>query len=94
MTSASRMEPPGWMAAVAPASAAAIKPSANGKNASLHTTEFCSGNFASPAFQTAMRLESTRLICPAPMPSVRPAPQYTMAFDFTCFTMRQPKSMA
>src|SRR5229473_1148115 len=35
MTSASRTEPPGWMAQVAPASAAAIKPSANGKNVEL-----------------------------------------------------------
>ena len=29
---------------------------------------------ASPAFHTAMRLESTRLIWPAPVPSVRPSP--------------------
>ncbi len=34
-----------------------------------------SANFASPAFQTAMRLASTRLIWPAPTPSVRSAPQ-------------------
>ncbi|CAN5222642.1 hypothetical protein BH10PSE1_BH10PSE1_11970 [soil metagenome] len=34
MTSASRMEPPGWITAVAPAAAASISPSANGKNAS------------------------------------------------------------
>jgi len=37
ITSASRTEPPGWMAAVAPASAAAMSPSGNGKNASLQT---------------------------------------------------------
>jgi len=48
---------PGWIAAVAPASAAAIRPSANGKKASLHTTLSLSDNFASPAFQTAIRLE-------------------------------------
>ncbi len=39
MTSSSRIEPPGWMTAVAPASAAAIRPSAKGKKASEATTE-------------------------------------------------------
>jgi hypothetical protein len=34
ITSASRIEPPGWMTAVAPAAMAASSPSANGKNAS------------------------------------------------------------
>src|SRR5262245_17876421 len=68
MTSASRTDPPGWIAAVAPAFAAAINPSAKGKNASLQTTLPLRESFASPAFQTAMRLASTRLIWPAPMP--------------------------
>ena len=39
MTSASRIEPPGWMTAVAPASIAATSPSAKGKKASEATTE-------------------------------------------------------
>ena len=65
----------GWMAAVAPASAAATRPSANGKNASLQTALPRRSSAASPAFQTAMRLESTRLIWPAPTPSVRSGPQ-------------------
>jgi hypothetical protein len=39
MTSSSRRLPPGWMAQVAPASAAAMRPSANGKNASLPTAD-------------------------------------------------------
>ena len=39
MTSSSRIEPPGWITAVAPASIAASSPSANGKNASEATTE-------------------------------------------------------
>src|SRR5918998_1206055 len=39
ITSASRIEPPGWMTAVAPASAAASRPSANGKKASDATAE-------------------------------------------------------
>ena len=73
ITSASLTEPPGWMAALAPASAAAIKPSGKGKNASLQTTLPLSESFASCAFQTAMRLASTRLICPAPIPTVRSA---------------------
>ena len=38
ITSLSRIEPPGWMTAVAPASAAASRPSANGKKASDATT--------------------------------------------------------
>ncbi len=64
MTSSSRIEPPGWMTAVAPASAAASRPSANGKKASEATTEpRVSGSLAplavaaSAAFSAAMRAE-------------------------------------
>ena len=39
ITSVSRSEPPGWITAVAPASIATSRPSANGKNASDATTE-------------------------------------------------------
>ena len=39
ITSLSRIEPPGWITAVAPASIATSSPSANGKNASEATTE-------------------------------------------------------
>ncbi len=39
ITSSSRIEPPGWITAVAPASIATSNPSANGKNASEATTE-------------------------------------------------------
>ena len=39
MTSSSRIDPPGWITAVAPASAAVSRPSANGKNASDATAE-------------------------------------------------------
>ena len=39
MTSASRIEPPGWITAVAPASTAANSPSAKGKKASEATAE-------------------------------------------------------
>ena len=39
MTSASRIDPPGWITAVAPASAAESKPSAKGKKASLATAD-------------------------------------------------------
>ena len=41
MTSSSRIDPPGWITAVAPASAATSSPSENGKNASEATTEPC-----------------------------------------------------
>src|SRR3546814_5929294 len=37
ITSSSRIEPPGWMTQVAPASTAASRPSAKGKKASLAT---------------------------------------------------------
>jgi serine/threonine-protein kinase len=63
IAASSRAAPPATTsAAVAPAWAAAINPSANGKNASEHTTLPFKSRPASPAFHTAMRLESTRLI--------------------------------
>jgi hypothetical protein len=49
MTSLSRIDPPGWMTEVTPASAAASSPSANGKKASEASTEPIEqqiGNFA------------------------------------------------
>ena len=79
MTSSSRIEPPGWITAVAPASAAASSPSAKGKKASDATTEPMASDSdrpaalaASAAFHAAMREESTRLIWPAPTPTVAP----------------------
>src|ERR1044072_922266 len=61
ITSSSRIEPPGWITAVAPASIATSSPSANGKNASEATTEplvsgaasFCS-RAPSSAFPAAL----------------------------------------
>src|SRR4029453_14156509 len=82
------------MAQVAPASAAAINPSGNGKKASLATALPLSESPASFAFQTAIREASTRDIWPAPIPSVRSALAYTMAFDLTCLTTRQPNNIA
>src|SRR6267142_5002237 len=82
ITSASRTEPPGWITAVAPALAASSTPSGNGKNASEATTHPASGDCA---FMTAILTESTRLICPAPTPSVAPSFAKTIALDFTCF---------
>ena len=49
MTSASRLDPPGWITAVAPASAAASSPSAKGKNASDATTQPSARERSSPA---------------------------------------------
>src|SRR6266481_1943807 len=82
ITSASRTEPPGWITAVAPALAASSTPSGNGKKASEATTLPASGDCA---FITASFTESTRLICPAPTPSVAPSFAKTIALDFTCF---------
>ena len=80
ITSSSRSEPPGWITAVAPASAITCRPSAKGKNASDAATEpivrLCfspCARAASAAFHAAMRAASTRDICPAPMPTVAPS---------------------
>src|SRR4051794_34443250 len=69
ITSSSRIEPPGWITAVAPASTAVSSPSAKGKKASEATAEpLVLGWFhparsaASFAFQAAMRADSTRFI--------------------------------
>jgi hypothetical protein len=40
----------------------------------------------------AMRAESSRLICPAPTPTVAPALQKTIAFDLTYFATCQANS--
>ncbi len=86
-TSASRFEPPGWITAVAPASIAAKGPSAKGKKASEATTEPSQRALARRtrprALSTAIRVESTRLIWPAPIPSVAPSRAKTIAFERT-----------
>ena len=46
------------------------------------------------AFITATFTASTRLICPAPMASVRSAPVKITALDFTCAQTRQAKRSA
>src|SRR5262250_84823 len=68
-TSSSRSEPPGWIAALTPASATTSSPSRKGKKASeAHTVPAVSRPLAR-ARMTAMRAESTRFICPAPTPT-------------------------
>ena len=71
--SSSRMLPPGCMTAVAPASAHTCSPSGNGKNASDATTVPTVSRPCSRARATANLAESTRLIWPAPMPTVAPS---------------------
>ena len=88
ITSGSFTEPPGWITAVAPALAASSTPSGKGKNASEATTLPCSGCWD---FITAIFTESTRLIWPAPTPSVAPSLAKTMALDFTCLQTFQAK---
>ena len=46
------------------------------------------------ALITAIFTESTRLICPAPTPTVCPSRANTIAFDFTCLQTFHPKSSA
>jgi hypothetical protein len=74
------MAPPGWSTAVAPAAAPPISPSGNGKKASDAAPDPGGSGVPRPAsvaacspFHYAMRAESTRLIWPAPMPTVAPS---------------------
>ena len=71
MTSASRTLPPGWMTARTPASATASRPSRNGKKASL--AQHAPDGAARRPCSTAMRAESTRFCCPAPIPTAWPS---------------------
>ena len=87
--SSSRREPPGWMIAVTPAAAATSGPSRNGKNASEAST---APRLRSPAFSTAIRTESSRLIWPAPTPRSWPSLATTIAFDLTIAQTRQAKA--
>src|SRR5471032_1485693 len=84
-----RIEPPGWMTQVAPASTTTSRPSRKGKKASDATTEPASDRPAFCALIEAMRAESMRLIWPAPTPRVMLLPQKTMAFDLTYLATRQ-----
>ena len=72
-----------------PALARASTPSAKGKKASLAATD---PRALSPAFFTAISEESTRLIWPAPTPTVAPSLARTMALLFTTRATRQAKS--
>ena len=83
------MEPPGWIHDVAPASIAEIKPSAKGNIASLATELPSKDRPASPAFQIAIRHESTLDICPAPIPNVLSLPLKTIAFDLMSKTNKK-----
>src|SRR5262249_7599490 len=90
MTSPSRREPPGWTIAVTPCVIASSGPSENGKNASDASTE--PERSGGRAFSSARRTESTRLICPAPTPSVAPPRASTIALERTCRQTRQANS--
>src|SRR5829696_2398240 len=89
ITSASRLEPPGWMSTFTPASARTSRPSANGKKASLAATV---PSALSPAFLTASCAASTRLVWPVPTPTVASSLANTMALLLTPFATLQAKS--
>jgi hypothetical protein len=76
------------MTASMPASARVSTPSAKGKKASLAAVAPCA---LLSAFLTAMPEESTRLIWPAPTPTVAPSLARTMALLFTTRATRQAK---
>ena len=88
------------MSAVMPASIASWGPSAKGKKASeASTAPASSWGRNSRAFSIAMRTESTRLICPAPIPIVALAPSSlpaasTIALERTWRHTFQAKSSA
>src|SRR3989454_545631 len=82
-TSASFIEPPGWITAVTPARAPNSRPSGNGKNASEAMT---APRVRSAARCTASWTASTRDIWPAPTPTAAPSLNSTIALDFTCLT--------
>ena len=63
-----------------PASAATSSASGNGKNASVARTAPFE---RSPALRAAIHDESTRDICPAPIPTVAASFTKTIVFDFT-----------
>src|SRR5262249_11247167 len=92
ITSSSRTLPPGWITALAPARATTSSPSRNGKKASEATTDPARDNPASFALNSATRAASTRLIWPAPIPSVRPSLQKTIALDLTYLATRHANS--
>jgi len=88
MASASRIEPPGWITAVTPALAHTSSESGNGMNASLAQT----AHFAfSPAFSTAILALSTRLIWPAPTPTLTKSFASRIALLFTLLATFQAK---
>ena len=94
ITSSSRVEPPGWATAVAPACAAASIPSGNGKNASLANTESVRSRPTRFAFATDCRIASTREVAPPPSASVRSVLPKTTALLLTCFATLQLKASA
>ena len=80
MVSSSRFEPPGWMMAVTPGGGGDV-------GAVAEREEGVGGEHGpaarSPAFSTAIRTESSRLIWPAPTPTSWPSFASTIAFDLT-----------
>ena len=89
ITSSSRILPPGCITTETPACAAASILSENGKNASLAIAESLSDNPSFSALAMAISEESTREVCPEPIPRVLPFLAYTIAFDFTCLPSRR-----
>ena len=101
ITLASPIEPPGWITAVAPASAAWISPSGKGKKASEAQAEPTASDCGRPAVSAAswariaaMRAESRRFIWPAPIPAVWPSLAKITALDFTCLATVKANSMS
>ena len=97
ITSASRLEPPGWITAVAPASIAACGPSANGKKASEATTEPAEQRLRVGAASVLRLLDrQPHRVDPAHLagtdPQGRPVAGSTIALERTWRTTRQAKS--
>ncbi|OQC67463.1 MAG: hypothetical protein BWX50_01351 [Euryarchaeota archaeon ADurb.Bin009] len=85
------MEPPGWTRAVAPAAAATSRVSGKGRNASDATAVPARGR---RAFLTAISADSTRFICPAPIPMTAFSSANMMALLFVCRQTFQARCIA
>ena len=100
ITSASRLEPPGWITTVGARVDRRLRTvgereeRVGGDDRSPSSTLVGPSPKASAHFSIASRTESTRLICPAPIPTVAPSLTSTIAFERTCLQTFQANAMS
>ena len=89
-TSWSRIDPPGWMIAVTPASSASCGPSANGKNASEASDRALAAAIWAFSMREADRVDAAHLA--GADADVAPSRARTIAFERTCLQTFQANS--